>query len=156
MVATKIAECIDEIDSSESTFNSIVWAKNNLVIPYVNLGVAQHPLNETNKLKFINFAYIVCLNVSYLAGWSELKREDVMILGGIRQEPIYYFGGTNLEDEDSIFNDFKICCENIYLQTINNSELSINKWPTNTKEALDFWSGKFMPDDIRELRGSVS
>lgn len=155
MIAKKIAECIDEIDSFESMFKGVVLKNSNLIIPYINLGVSLHPLNEANDLKYLNFSYVVCLEVSYLAGWSEDERIDVIIVDGIKKDPVYYFGGENLDDKNSIFNDFKICCKDIYLQTLEITELSDKKWDINSehmKEKIsDFWLGNFMPLEIKEL-----
>jgi len=157
MIAKKITERIDEIDSFESKFKGVVLKNNNLIIPYFNLGVSQHPLNEMNDLKYLNFSYIVCLNVSYLAGWSEEERIDVVIIDGIKKEQVYYFGGENLDDKNSIFNDFKICCKEIYLQTLDTTELSDKKWKMDDEfikeKVSDFWNGKFMPTAVKELIG---
>lgn len=56
-----------QLDSFDALYKSVLFKNNNLVIPYINLGVVNNPLNgNKNELRYMSYCYIVCKNVSYL------------------------------------------------------------------------------------------
>lgn len=158
---TDIYSLVEEVDTFDSIFNKLIYQNNNLVIPYFNIGLLHHPLNMTNSLKYINFSYVCCENISYFSVWDK-KHQKQRVITGKKEEPLFYLGGENIE-VNSIFQNIEICCENGFLKTIEISEISNEIWsikdPSLQDIISDFWDGKFMPDDLKEIirkSGSVT
>ena len=155
-------EAISEIHTSDAYFKNVVLRNNNLIIPYLNTGISNHPLNKGDRLKFINYSYLVAEDVQYLDIWVKQgeRGKHYNLIKRQKTDNIFYWGGSNL-DPDSIFWDLRICCKNAFLQTLEISELSNDIWvpydtpnqPLNTdKRVLDnFWNGVYMPDNIKDL-----
>ncbi len=146
---------MEELDSFDSYYRNVVFNKKNLIIPYVNLGVSEHPLNEEVKLKFIDLSYIVFIDVKYLKVYQERE-----LVATDMEMPSLYFGGANLDDK-SFFWDMEIKCEKAFLQILDVSRLSEKMWiPVSNaelKKNLDdklteeFFGGKKMPTNIKKL-----
>jgi len=128
------SESVEQIDSFEALYKRVIFKNNNLVIPYINLGVRKHPINDfDNQLKFIDYSYLVFLNVSFLSVYICNKTYTV-IDAKTTTQPTFYFGGDYLDYDSFIFNDLQICCEKAYLQTLEFSKLSNEMWmPLDTK-----------------------
>jgi len=151
---------IDEIHSFDAYYRNVVLSNNNLVIPYINLGVSQHQVNPTSDLMFIDFALMIFEKVTYLDVFISGKRYKVIDQG---KEPrsVYHFGGTYLDFNKGIFNDMEICSKKVYLQLLATSILSKDMWrPIDSSKAksnmghLDveyFFETNNFPENIREL-----
>jgi hypothetical protein len=149
---------IEEINSFESYYKNVIFRNNNLIIPYMNLGVSEHPLNRTKELKHLDYAYMVFENVSYLSVYISKKR--YIVCDQIRDLK-YYFGGSYYDLDSCIFNDMEICSNQAYLHTIQSSRLSSDRWipdvnrsfPLNTDLNINeqFFIGEFMPEIIKSL-----
>lgn len=155
-------EAVSEVDTFDAYLKNVMIRNNNLIIPYLNIGICNHPLHNSKKLKFINYSYLVAEDVQYLAIWVKQgdRGKHYNLINRQKTNDMYYWGGFNL-DPDSIFCDLRICCKNAFLQTLEISELSDDIWvpydtvnqPLNIdKRVLDnFWDGVYMPDNIKEL-----
>jgi hypothetical protein len=86
-----IPDGVDEIDSFDAYYSNVYLDQRNLVIPYIDLGVTNHPLHRGDRLKYLDFAYMVFLGLRYL----KVQRG---VLSGDKGEAskIFYFGGINL------------------------------------------------------------
>lgn len=156
------SDAMDELHSSDGYYNNVIFRNNNIIMPFINLGISNHPLHKGDRLKFINYSYLVAEDVQYLDIWvPEMNTgKRCHVINRFKNENIYYWGGTNL-DEKSIFNDMRICCKAAFIQTIEISRLSDNIWvpydtpnqPLNTdKRVLDnFGEGAYMPDNIKDF-----
>lgn len=58
---------MDEVHSEDACHKNPVLRNNNLVVPYINLGISEHEFNRERNLKFIDFAYLVAINISFLS-----------------------------------------------------------------------------------------
>jgi hypothetical protein len=148
-----IFECVEETDSFDSFYANVYFDKTTLVIPYINLGLGDHPLNPGKRLRFLDFAYVVFLGLHYLK-----VRKGVLIGGRELAGPILYFGGFNMDLPPDLI-DFEIGCETAYLQPRRNSRLSDTFWvPVESparnldeEEVSEFFLGHSMPESIRQL-----
>jgi hypothetical protein len=153
------SQSIEEIHSFDAAYKSVVLRNNNLVIPYINLGVSNHPLYKSEKgLQFIDYAYMVFRDVFYLSVYIGRRYN---VIGTKKGEETLYFGGKYLESDSCIFNDLEICCREVYLQTLDFTQLSSAIWipfPTpkfstnmQAKMVENFFSGKLMPESVKNL-----
>lgn len=113
---------IHELHSEDAYYRNVVLDNNKLIIPYINIGVSNHPLNEVAHMKYINFCYIMFVNVTYLSVY--LCNQRLIVLNKGKKTNMHYFGGTYLDRDCSIFNDMTICSESSYLQTIDLTEMT--------------------------------
>jgi hypothetical protein len=153
-------QAIHEIHSFDARYKNVIFRNNNIVIPYINLGVSNHPLHKSEKgMAFLDFSYMVFKDVSYLSVYINKERYFVTSLE--KREEIFYFGGDYMDSSDFIFNDMQICCKEAYLETVEITQLSLAMWmpfPTpnfpqnmNGNTVEDFFNHKFMPMDIKHL-----
>lgn len=155
---------IDELNTEESYFRKVILRNNNLIIPYINLAVSNHPLNERDKPKYINYSYLVAIDLSYLSGWVkneyDYNGKHYVVINQSENEKLYTLGGENL-DEESLFSEIRLACKMIFLQVLNISELSDHMWipidTPNFKKNMnsgfteDFFNGLYMPSNIKNL-----
>lgn len=150
---------IDEIDSFDAYYKNVVFRNNNIVIPYVNLAVSNHPLNTKSNLIFIDYAYMVFENVKYLDVFLNNRRYKVIDQNHSGSK--LHFGGTFLDFESHIYNDMAIDSERTFLQTLDSTKLSEGMWQPVTldnyipnmssRQVEDFFNNGFLPDNIRDL-----
>ena len=120
------SQSVGEIDSFDGKYRSVVLRNNNLIIPYINLGISGHPLNQSeNGLQFIDYAYMIFRDVFFLSVYIGRRYN---VIGTKRKEEALYFGGNYLESEECIFNDMEICCREAYLETLEFTRLSSTMW----------------------------
>jgi hypothetical protein len=148
-----IFEGVDEIDSFDSFYSNVYFDKATLVMPYINLGLGKHPLNPGERLKFLDFAYVVFLGLRYL------KAQKGVILGEKdHASSILCFGGFNMDSSPDLI-DLEVGCEFAYLQPLRDSRLSDTFWVPveSATRNLDettvtaFFRGDCMPESIRQL-----
>ncbi|MEP2023631.1 MAG: hypothetical protein ABJH98_10930 [Reichenbachiella sp.] len=114
---------LNEIHSFDSYYGEIVIESDSLTIPYINLGVSEHPLNEGKDLKFINKAYMVFEDV--------VSFDEQFSLDEYKGTLTLYFGGYNLKEREH--KEFKVVCNRAYLNLLEESEMSHKMWvPINT------------------------
>lgn len=150
---------IQHIHSFDAFYKNVIFRNNKLIIPYINLGISQHPLNSSDKLMFIDFAYLVFKDIFYLDVFIDGRR--LKVINELNQNEKFHFGGTYLDIHESIYNDMEISCKDAYLQTLNNSQLSSEMWipikVPNYKKNIDddtffsFFQNKFIPSNITDL-----
>lgn len=152
-------ESVEEIHSFDAKYKNVIYRNNNIVIPYINLGVSNHPLHREGKgMTFLDYAYMVFKDVLYL---SVYIKERYIVVDAEKREEIFYFGGDYLDNGNYIFNDMEICCKEAYLQTLKITQLSHMMWvpfptlnfPQNMDKDIvkEFFGHKLMPDNVIEL-----
>lgn len=112
---------LDEIHSADAYYRNVFFKDSVLIIPYINLGISNHKINETNNLMYINFAYMIFTNVCYLKVY---EKNDLVVNNCSENFPSYYFGGYNFDN--SVFVDMEIKAQNAYIQLVENYKLSSN------------------------------
>ncbi len=150
---------IEEIDSSEARYKNVIFKNNNLIIPYINLAVSNHPLNDSGNNLFLDYSYMVFLDVTYLTVFIRANRYIVVDIK--KNEDPFYFGGVYLDYEGYIYNDLEICCKKAYLRTLPFTQLSFDMWVHSESQILNknmnsssvekFFEGIYMPIEIRQL-----
>jgi hypothetical protein len=149
----RIPDGVDEIDSFDAYYSNVYVDQRNLVIPYIDLGVTNHPLHRGDRLKYLDFAYMVFLGLRYL------KVQSGVLLGKKGEAShIFYFGGINL-DPSADLNDFEIECGSAFLQPHATTRLSDIIWVPiesplrnlDQAKVAAFFRGEMMPESIRQL-----
>lgn len=121
---------LDEIDTLESFFGEIVHVNNNLFIPFINLGVSNHELNPGEKLKHINYAYIVAEALLFL------KFDRHIIINKpdhtYEERGSLYLGGSSLIPHQEIF-EIELQARKVFLQITGDYQIRDKMWlPVNT------------------------
>ncbi len=153
-------EYVDEIHSFDAYYKNVIFYNNNLLIPYINLGISNHPLNETSSLQFLDYSYMVFENVKALSVYICNKRYSVNEFNSFRNYPKYNFGGEYLDYNASIFNDLEIFSEKAFLVKLETTKISDKMWVFNPKlkylnidleYAKGFFDFVYLPESIKEL-----
>ncbi len=148
-------ENLDEIHTSEAYFGKVLFFGKNLLIPYINLGISNHKLNESTNLKFIDYCYFIAVNIYYL------KINENIVMNSLNENydslQSIYLGGADLI-ENQLINDIELQAENIFLQLKPNSKLEEKFWtPIKTphfNENMDknmvrrFVNNENLPEDL--------
>ncbi len=151
--------CIEEIHSFDARYKNVIFRNNNIVVPYINLGVSKHPLHTEEKgMAFLDYTYMVFVDVSYLKVY--LKKPYIVIDLEKKAEH-FYFGGDYWDNENKIFNDMEIGCSEAFLQTLNITKLSDEMWMPlktpnftqnmNSETVEDFFNHNYIPPNINAL-----
>jgi hypothetical protein len=124
-----LKEGIHEIHSFDAYYKNAVITGDVLIIPYINLGVSEHPLNPSKELQYIDKAFIVFKEVCYLKAFREQLIEEIDCINA----ETYYFGGSNLDKESNLI-DMEIKAKEAFLLLIEKDyNLSTSMWiPVNT------------------------
>jgi len=113
---------IQEIDSFDAYYKNCIFKNNNFIIPYINLGISKHPINQSQNLIFIKKAFMVFENILFL------KINEKEVLKAIPNSlETYYFGGINL-DTTSSYGDMTIQSEKAYLFSDTDIVTSEKMW----------------------------
>ena len=123
---------------------------------YINLGVSDHPtVNPEQGLKYIDFAYLVCQGIEFISiNNASIAVEDINL-------PSYYFGGMNMNPQDSI-NEFEIKSRKIHIQLLETSEVTNTSWSpikvdvtsynqVAEKDLMKFLNLENYPDNIKNV-----
>src|SRR5437763_13260307 len=88
-------EALEEIDSFEAYYKNVIFRNNCLVVPYINLGVSNHELSPGGKeMSFMNFAYLVFRDVSYLKVYLD---KAYLVVDQQRKSCHLHFGGNYMD-----------------------------------------------------------
>lgn len=123
---------IQEIHSADAYYKNVLLQGDNLIIPYINLGISNHPLNDSERLAFLDYAYMVFKGVFYLDVFVSGNRYNVIERNALKEK--YHFGGTYLDEQSKIFNDLTVSCEDACLCTLDFTKISDTEWvPIHTR-----------------------
>lgn len=154
-------EKLEELHTFESLYQNVLFKNNNLVIPYINLGISQHELNPSEKMKYIDFSYVVLVNIRYLDVYLEKTR--YLVVGENTSGPKLHLGGIYGDYGHAIFNDMSVICESGFVHTLQNAHMSEEMWTVRSDPGGDpnffldqskkeaFFSHQRMPLEVREL-----
>jgi len=114
---------LDEIQPLEAFYAQIVKTDGAITIPYINLGVSEHPLHWGKDVRYINKSLLVFVGVVTFE--EKFKIEDASGLLTL------YFGGVDIAKRG--YREFKVVCKKAYLQLVADSKLSPQMWiPVDT------------------------
>jgi hypothetical protein len=113
------------IHSFDGFYKNVRFKNGTLIIPYINLAIVNHELNPGEKLKFINFSYLIFEQVSYLTVYLD---KNYVIIDEGETDVKFHAGGTYLDYDTHVYNDNEICCANAILKTVEGSMLSSEMW----------------------------
>ena len=138
----------EEVDTCESYFGTFIFNNNNLIIPYINLGIAENELNPDKNLMFINYCYVVAKQVNvFRLNENSNKIES------------QYFGGEGIGDIKDIY-DIEVQAQQIQLYLLENYKLAdiFHMWipisensNMNVGEVDDFINNRNLPDSLKRL-----
>lgn len=154
----------DEVHSADAYHKNPVLRNNNLIVPYINLGIGEHELNRESNLKFIDFAYLLAIDISFLSVWipneKDFNGRQLWLINRSQANGLHYWGGSSL-DEDSIFLSMTISCRAAFIYLLPTSQMSKDYWTpikgTRLSKNMDdsivenFFSGKMMPEEVGDL-----
>jgi hypothetical protein len=150
-------EKLDEVTTVESYYMNVIYKNDVIVLPYINAGISDHPLNPTKEHLCVDRSYIVCLKACFkqigatlFDSCDHLKLEHPKIL---------LFGGVDIEKDRYV--ELEILCEDAYWETLPDSQIRKESWipvktpnsppNMNANEVKDFFEHKYLPDDIKKL-----
>lgn len=158
MIMRIFEEAIDEIHSFDASYRNVILSNNNLLIPYINLGISNHPLNTSDEMYFIDFSYMFFLEVSFLNVYLFERAMNIINL----RKPHHvrnYFGGEYLDYETHVYNGLEIYSSKAFLYLPSEAKLSKEMWaigslnanPSNLNSKIinDFFSLKNVPPEIK-------
>ena len=152
-------ENVEEIHSFDAKYKNVIFRNNNLIVPYLNLGVSNHPLHiEKRGMTYIDFSYMVFEGISFLRVFIT---KPYIVIELKNQVNHLYFGGDYLDYESKIYNDMEIGCSDASLHILEVTKFSKKMWTlsdtqdfkrnTDSKFVMDFFDHKFIPEKIRQL-----
>lgn len=120
---------IDEIHTSDAYFGQIIIVDNNLLIPYINLGISNHELNKSSDLKFIDYCYFVAIDIYYL----KINGNIIFDLNGVyNSSRSIYLGGDDLLKKQNVY-EVEIQAKDAFLKLESDSKIYHKNWvPINT------------------------
>ncbi len=133
----------DSIDTVNSYRGNLHSYDSYVVIPHINLGVSDHPLNDSPSLKYINFCYLLFEGVSSINDTNKVVAK--LISEEIRLEQKYYYvGGINIESNEGD-KEFEIECSRAYLVLKEDSKITSTMWiPIETPR----FKPNLLPEDV--------
>jgi hypothetical protein len=142
----------DALDTFDGYYSNVFIRNCIVIIPYINLGIAEHPLNMDTNLSFIDYSYVVCKGVRLIATQTGPISEAEV------GSYVWYFGGTPMDE--CYLPDIAIVCESVSLHTLPTSRIAKHQWhlrgPNRNVEsdaAQEFFRGAMMPDCLKRLMG---
>lgn len=159
----KFYDISDSIDTVDSFIGQILLKRDSIIIPYINLGIVQHALNYSSKLKFINFSYI------YGFGLKLLKANNQIISNGLegtyQEKNSIFLGGSSLVDSQKQIHELELQASEVFLFLPHTYKIRSNFWiPVNTpnfkrnmdeREVDDFIFNKHIPIHLGDWNKST-
>lgn len=145
-----IEKDIFEVDTMEAFYGNVILVNNNLVIPYINIGLSKHILNKSNQLKFLDYSYIIAEDISYL------KLNKDAIIEKVKKDTksnSLYLGGVGIGDITGVF-DIEIQATKLYLMCFEDYKLADidDMWkPISTSDSESNMSLKKVNTFIRNM-----
>lgn len=121
----EFCEAVEEIDSVEAYYGEFLYKNGDLYIPFVNLGVSEHPLNPRKEMQFIDRAYMVFRQVFRVTDTGMGRRVyDVPFTA----EWVYvgHFAGSDCINGGGA--EFEIISKRACLWVFEDSQLSSTLW----------------------------
>lgn len=139
----------DDIDTFKSSFYPPIKNHKNVIIPYFNVGISNHKFNPDCNLKYVNFCYLLLINVTVISvdEYIEKTTDDL-----IRENNsvIVFLGGINAKSE--LFEETGYIAEEMFLQTIDDvSKLSEEVWKIKVDDFLRFSIVENLPNNLRDI-----
>jgi hypothetical protein len=92
----------------------------NILIPCINVGVSNHPLNPKDKLQFLDYSYLIFHNVSTVTYSPKID----LIKSNSKES--FYFGAFDIIGKRSF--EINIQCDEISFIPVENYQISDNMW----------------------------
>ena len=96
------------------------------VIPYLNVGVSNHPLNPEKKVKYVDLSYVVCDDPVIVKLNSKTIFENTSLKFG--SYSFWYLGGVDTGNRSS--NEFQVLSKTISFYVPHEARLSETGWGT--------------------------
>ncbi|KAA5533744.1 hypothetical protein F0919_14525 [Taibaiella lutea] len=156
-------ENLEEIHTFESYFGKTILSNKCLIMPYVNLGISDHELNPSSKMKYIDYCYVIALDFLFL------KKNSDILLNNLNQEydstKSIYLGGNDLIGDQGIF-DIEFQSKKSFTQVVEGYQLSSEQWlpvqtpnfkaNMNPERIESFVQNKHLPNNIDEIINTLT
>lgn len=109
----------DEIHSFDSYLGAITTEHDITIIPVINIGVSNHPINQTTEMKYVDRSYLVFEGLISMNEEYDLQDSE----NGIE---IFYFGGFDLQA--GVHREWQVKCKAVHLVLLATSKISYNMW----------------------------
>jgi len=146
----------DEIDTFEAFFKVFFLKGDRLLIPYINVGVSNHPLNPSEELLHLDFCYVICLDIALIKCNSEIILDNT--LGKVGTYDFVYLGGTNLNENVNV--EYQVLCRKAFIQILENTKMLASFWIPPRQNVISnmssfqiesFFSLEDLPPNISQL-----
>lgn len=117
-----VNEGINGLHSFDSFFKINVIKEALMIISFLNIGISNHPLNNSPKIKFIDRSRLLVRNIHYL------KINHEILVNSESNFDSYYLGGYNILARRH--NEIEIKAETIELELPGDYRLSTSDWLT--------------------------
>ncbi len=148
----------EEVVTFESFYKNVLKGNGNIIFPYINVGVSLHELNRSDEIQHIDRSYIIFID-AIIEKINKIKYEISEQEKSGRK--ILYIGGVDIETD--IDTEITIYCKDVYLQTLDDSQLRKEFWlpietpyfPMNMNPGVveSFFSHEFLPENLKKLVG---
>jgi hypothetical protein len=142
----------DALHTSEGYYSNVFLREGLLIMPYINLGIAEHSLNPDVNCHFIDYSYVVCKGIKFF------KTGTGAITDPAVDGYVWYFGGNPMDD--IYLPDIAVVCESVSLHTLPASRITTHEWHlrganrnVEPDAAQEFFRGAMMPDSLKQLMG---
>ncbi|MCB9236144.1 MAG: hypothetical protein H6581_31135 [Bacteroidia bacterium] len=156
MVEKIFTNYLEEVDTFESQFKVISFSEKLVIVFIICAGVSTHPINPSEKLKFIDKSFLVFERITFL----KLNAEKIIINKFKGSDSNSFFlGGENLFVKDGI-KELQIQSESSFLQVIPDYKLHSVPIRINdllfedilSENQLTNFIEKILPLNIQKLR----
>ena len=110
---------IDEIHTFDSYLGPFQKEGNNLIVPAINVGVSNHPLNPTSEMKYIDKSYLLFEQCDDI-------RTEFDVLLQVPGSVVFHLGGVEMETR--VHQEWRIICKRVHLLLPGSSKLSDEMW----------------------------
>lgn len=116
----------EEVDTMNATYGKMLIENKKLIIPFINVAISRHELNNSDDLKYINFCYVVCENVVFIKkNRAFIYENDGLNFG---RYSFVYLSGTNLNLTHEGVEGITVLCTNKYLLIEDKFKLKNDIW----------------------------
>jgi hypothetical protein len=129
---TIFEDAIEEIDTFGAFFMDFFIKGGNVLIPYVNVGIWNHPINKSDKPMYLDYSYVACTDVALIKYNGQIIFDNTP--GKLGSYQFIYLGGTNLKEDINV--EYQVLCRNAFLQILEESKKSPSVWTPCLKNSL--------------------
>jgi hypothetical protein len=117
-------QAFDEVVTFEAYYKKYFLTKEFFIIPYINVGVSNHPINNSNDLLHLSNCYVICEDIALVKLNGDVILDNMELKFG--EYRFVYIGGIDLNSESGCTH--QVLCKKAWLQTLDDTVLSKDFW----------------------------